>query len=124
METETKQNLKAVGFNDEQTHCDKCGRVELRGTVIVADDEHNEMGRYGTTCASHILGVKVTRRDALSREASRRHAVVHQLTQARRELQAGRMDWARMYVTELDKFYTLHRADELAAMDELRKAVA
>jgi hypothetical protein len=121
---ETGTNLKAVGFNDEQTTCDQCGRLELRGTVIVADHDGNEVGRYGTTCAGHVLGVKVTRREAVSREAYRRQCVVHEIQQARRAVKDGRMDWARMHVAELDRFHVLHRADELAAMAELRQAVA
>ena len=46
---------RILGITDEQTTCDACGRVELRSTVILAD-ENGEYGRYGSSCAARILG--------------------------------------------------------------------
>lgn len=123
METETT-SLKAVGMNDEQTQCDACGREELRGTVIVADQDGMEVGRYGTTCASRVLGVKVTRADAVSQESARRRGVANEIGAARTALAKGDLAWVAEHLRELDRFHFVHRADELAAVAELRKAVA
>lgn len=106
-------------MNDEQTTCDACGRMELRGTVIVADQDANEVGRYGTTCVSKLLGVKLTRRDAVNREAVRRQAVVHLIRQARYAASQGDAPAVSMNLRELDRFYVLHRADEQRAVAEL-----
>lgn len=120
-------NLKAVGFNDEQTECDACGRMELKGTVIIAEDGA-EIGRYGTTCASRILAPKgdrkITRSDALKIEMGRRQAVVHILQLAQHELKQGRPELTRVHLTELDRYYILHRADEQRFYDKLRAAIA
>ena len=56
--------LHIIGTTDEQTECDLCGRVELRCTVILADADGSEAGRYGTTCASRLIGTKITASDA------------------------------------------------------------
>lgn len=101
--------LRAAGMNDEQTECDACGREELRGTVIVVDEDGNEVGRYGTTCASRVLGVKVTRSEVVSIEASRRQAVVHTLRQAMNADTDRARAW---WLGEVARYYTLHRADE------------
>lgn len=45
---------KIVGITDEQTACDECGRIELRSTVILAQDGA-EIGRYGSSCAGKVL---------------------------------------------------------------------
>lgn len=118
MNTDTlTATLTAAGMNDEQTECDACGRMELRGTVIVVNEDGEEHGRYGTTCASRILGVKVTRNDAVKIEAGRRQAVVNTLRQAiAAEDDAARAWW----LNEITKFYVMHRADERRVYAEQR----
>ena len=37
--------LHIMGMTDEQTECDRCGRLELRCTVILADADGIEAGR-------------------------------------------------------------------------------
>lgn len=121
---ETSTELRAAGMNDEQTTCDACGREELRGTVIVADQDGMEVGRYGTTCASRVLGVKLTRNDAVKRENLRRQGVAREVGAARKALAAGDLPLAAMHVRDLQRFHFLHRADELQALSDLQAAVA
>ena len=105
----TTTNLRAAGTNDEQTHCDKCGKLELRGTVIVVDQDNNEVGRYGTTCASKVLGEKVTRAQVNMVEMARRQAVTHLLLAAK-----NGNDGVRAYsLGQIKRHYILTRADEV-----------
>lgn len=120
---ETTANLRPAGMNDEQTECDACGRMELRGTVVVVDEDGNEVGRYGTTCASRVLGVKWTRTQVNTVEMGRRQAVVNTIQQARKSLAQGDAAAAAWWLREL-RFYSIHRADEVAAVAALREAVA
>ena len=62
-------NLYIKGTSNEQTECDRCGKVEIRCTVIVCDEDGVEVGRYGTACVSKVIGFKVTAAEA--RTASR-----------------------------------------------------
>lgn len=67
-------NLTIQGVTDEQTVCDRCGKVELRRTCIVVDTVAGvEVGRYGTSCVSRVLGRKVNAALADSIERMRRH---------------------------------------------------
>lgn len=104
--------LHAVGFNDEQTQCDRCGRVELRGTVILADDDGNEVARMGTSCASKRLGVKVTRDIALRKESVRRSYVLAELREARDLIEQGRFAYAAQRLGDARR-QGLHRTDEV-----------
>lgn len=85
----TTNELRVLGTNDEQTECDKCGRMELRGTVVIADMDGAEIGRYGTTCAGRILGYSITRHDATNAEAYRRQNIAHELRAALKAHKAG-----------------------------------
>jgi hypothetical protein len=67
-------NLVIQGVTDEQTTCDRCGKVELHRTCIVFNTGAGvEVGRYGTSCVSQILGRKITAKNADSIELVRRH---------------------------------------------------
>lgn len=104
-------SLRVAGFNDEQTQCDRCGKLELRGTVILVDPDGVEVGRFGTTCAGREIGngQRVTRSDALNLEAYRRQCVSHLLRQAMNADTHSRRAW---WLGECVKFHTLHRVDE------------
>jgi hypothetical protein len=116
-----KGTLRQVGFNDEQSHCDLCGKPELRGTVILAA-EGVEVGRYGTTCASKILQAdnpnakKVTRSGALAKEVDRRQRVTGTLRKVAKCLEENDTAIAQWHIHSLrqDPLAVLHRADELA----------
>jgi Pyruvate/2-oxoacid:ferredoxin oxidoreductase gamma subunit len=47
--------LHILGTSDEQTVCDMCGRMELKLTVIIADEDNEITGRYGTSCVDIVL---------------------------------------------------------------------
>jgi hypothetical protein len=119
----TSTDLRVIGMNDEQTTCDKCGKVELRGTVIIVDPDGNEIGRYGTTCATLVLGngQKVTRDSALSIERNRRYEVCWLLRAARKCVAAGDMARAMWYLKDARR-YGLHRADEVALAEKIETA--
>jgi hypothetical protein len=114
--------LRAIGFNDEQDHCDRCGKPELKGTVILADEDNTEAGRYGTSCAAKIIaestGVKVTvtRNDALRTERNRRDTVMNYLRKASAALADNDPAIAQWFIWDMrrDAVAVPHRADELA----------
>ena len=94
----TNANLRPVGFTTEHTECDRCGKPELRGTVVMANEDGEIVAYYGTTCASKELGSKITRADALGNEAARRSEVLRELQLASRATGAQRamyLDGAR-----------------------------
>ncbi len=107
--------LRVLGCNDEQTICDACGKIELRKTVILCDNDGTEVGRYGTTCASRKLGVKVTANTANLTEFARRQDVVSDIRAARKALAEGRFDWAAMYARDARR-RGVHRPDEIEAL--------
>lgn len=67
---------RIIGITDEQTECDACGRVELKRTVVLADSDGVEAGRYGTTCASKIVGRPLTAAHVDNIEAVRRSNMI------------------------------------------------
>lgn len=114
--------LHAVGFNDEQTQCDRCGRVELRGTVILADDDGNEVSRMGTSCASKAIGVKVTRDVAQRKESVRRSYVMAELRETRDLLEQGRFAYAAQRLADARR-QGLHRTDEVRWAGQFTQAI-
>jgi hypothetical protein len=54
---------RAKGFTDDVTECERCGKVELKGTVrmVAVDTDGNEDGEQymGTDCAARMTGRKV-----------------------------------------------------------------
>ena len=45
--------MRVLGFTDEVTYCDLCGKMELKGTYVIETD-NGEIQHYGSTCASKI----------------------------------------------------------------------
>lgn len=118
----TESAAQMIGFNSEVTECDKCGRMELRGTVILANEE-GEYARMGTTCASRELGIKVTRQDALNREAWRAQNVRSELVMALRAIESSDLPAAQMYLDGAEKFGII-KVSEKRAADKVRTALA
>jgi len=58
--TATRIEYRFIGTTDEQTECGRCGKVELRSTVILAtldaDGNADEVVYFGSTCAAKALG--------------------------------------------------------------------
>jgi hypothetical protein len=46
--------FKILGCNDEQTTCDKCGKTNLKKTVVLDSDQFGIV-RYGVDCAALSL---------------------------------------------------------------------
>lgn len=80
-----------LGITDECTTCELCGRVELKSTVIIGEDGV-ETGRYGSSCASKILGRKITAKAARNVEAVRRSNLSEEMRNARKAKDAGDME--------------------------------
>jgi len=110
--TPPPQRLHAIGFNDEQTDCDSCGRKELRGTVVLADDDGVEVARMGTVCAGKTLGRSVSREDATRMERHRRAEVARMLDAGKNDLERGHLAAAQMEVSDARR-RGLHRPHEL-----------
>lgn len=118
----TNTGLRALGMSNDVTECDNCGRMELRGTVIVVNVDGEEVGRYGTTCASRIVGHKITRQDAISAEAYRRSMIGGELRRAVRAESAGDIPTMRMYLDGARKIGAV-RDDEKALIKRLEGVV-
>lgn len=112
--TET-QTIRPVGFTTEHVECDRCGREELRGTVVMANEDGEVIAHWGTTCASRVIGRKVTRADALATEARRRTQVLAELRAAHRTTDQATRD---MHVAEARRIGIV-RADEVAFIAKL-----
>lgn len=46
--------MKLLGFTEEITQCDLCGKIELKGTYAI-ELESGETVYYGTTCGAKAL---------------------------------------------------------------------
>lgn len=42
-------NFKILGFSEDFTSCDRCGKMELKGTYAIST-EHGELFRLGSSC--------------------------------------------------------------------------
>jgi hypothetical protein len=73
------EEFRFVGVTDERTACERCGRVELKRTIMLhrcVDGEPEELVYYGVDCAAKVLGrtKKAVLDDAVSAEVERRIA--------------------------------------------------
>ena len=112
--------LHIMGMTDEQTECDRCGRMELRCTVILADADGIEAGRYGTTCASKVVGRSITAQSARLAESCRRGRVSADLNAAEMEEDPALIAW---WVREIER-HGVHRPDEVRRVELLRGVAA
>lgn len=111
----TTATSRVIGITDEQTACDRCGKIDLRATVIVGDEDGAELGRYGTSCVARVMGMtsRYTLRNARAREAARRQYVMDDLKSAARALAAGDVASMLMYIRDARRTGVI-RADEKA----------
>lgn len=58
----TTPKFRYIGTTDECVECQKCGKVDLKSTIVLAvlDAEGNEedITYYGSTCAARALGIR------------------------------------------------------------------
>lgn len=90
---------RVKGTTDEVTDCELCGKVELRGTVMLAplDDDGNEGGEvsyFGTSCAAKAAGwtvkdVRVGIKRAADEERERKQAAREAVRQAEQKFLAN-----------------------------------
>jgi hypothetical protein len=61
--------FRYIGTTDERTECDRCGKVDLKSTVIIAtldaDGNDEAVVYYGSTCAARALSIRGGGRAAL-----------------------------------------------------------
>lgn len=80
-----------LGVTDESTECEKCGKTELRSTVLLLplDEEGNpeaEPVYFGSTCAARALAVKGGGRAVLNMARGAHHQTLQDAASARRRL--------------------------------------
>lgn len=60
--TNTTPRFRYIGVTDECVECQKCGKVDLRSTVVLAvldvDGNTENVTYYGSTCAARALAVR------------------------------------------------------------------
>lgn len=86
----TTPTFRYLGTTDESTECERCGKTELRSTVVLAllDADGNPDGDpvyYGSTCAARALGAKSGRAVLQSARAAH-HDTLTAASDARRML--------------------------------------
>lgn len=64
--------MKVLGYTDEITACDCCGKSNLRGTFAIATDAGDTL-HYGSVCVNRVYGNK--RGDSIKTEATKIAAV-------------------------------------------------
>lgn len=122
MVTTDTANLVIQGVTDEQTTCDRCGKIELHRTCIVFDTAAGvEVGRYGTSCVSHILGRKVTGRNADHIELVRRHNLHNAKLMLTRGIKAGNENMVTLATEDIARYW-IKGADAMAELIAATKA--
>lgn len=111
---------RIIGVTDEQTECDACGRMELKRTVILADADGIEAGRYGTTCASRLVGRPLTAAHVDNIEAVRRSNMIDTLRSAKRSFEAGGHGVNRAIMTINAARPDMIRPDEIELADRIK----
>jgi hypothetical protein len=61
------RNLTALGWTEEVTACDCCGKSELSGTMALECQEAGEVVYYGSVCAKRNTGRKTLQSEATAR---------------------------------------------------------
>ena len=87
----TTPAYRYLGVTDDCTECEKCGKIELRSTVVLMplDADGNPEGEpvyYGSTCAARALAVRGGGRAVLQRARYGHHETLTAAEDARRML--------------------------------------
>lgn len=56
MKTIIEKTFRVLGFTEEVTDCDCCGRSDLKGTIVLENIETGSIGYFGSVCGSKIAG--------------------------------------------------------------------
>lgn len=89
----TAPAFRYLGVTDESTTCEKCGKPQLKSTVMIIplDADGNDDGEplyYGSTCAARALGVRGGGKAVLSAAYGARLRTLMNAHDARRMLRA------------------------------------
>ena len=88
--TATIPAFRYIGITDECVECQKCGRNELRSTVVLAvldaDGNTEDVTYYGSTCAARALGIRGGGRAVLQSARWAHHTTIENAKDARRML--------------------------------------
>lgn len=90
---EAPARWRYIGTTDESTECEKCGKTELRSTVMIVplDVDGNDEGDpvyFGSTCAARALGVRGGGKAVLAAANGARLQTLMNAHDARRMLRA------------------------------------
>jgi hypothetical protein len=136
--TTTPTRFRYLGITDECVVCQRCGRTELRSTVVLAvlDEDGNteDVTYYGSSCAARVLGEQAGGREVLQ---AARNATVATLRAAlaaheRAELHSrfagfnddGVLVWTRPAVLQSAAAGVQTAVDRVAAIHALAGPVA
>jgi len=135
--------LIVLGISDEHLKCDRCGRIELKKTIVVQDTETGNINYYGSECASMVMGFDAKEINKQARKAKKESDKESAKGEAKRKgeiikLMTPAHDWADKqprYIAECEKrevirskqkelgfaeFLKQHKA-ALAKMEEVNK---
>lgn len=114
---------RVKGTTDDVTTCELCGKVELKGTVMLAplDADGNEGGEvsyFGTSCAAKAAGWTVREvRAGIKRAADEKR----EREQARRDMvRAAEQEFLRGWYLEHHGTPDLHEAAKRAGLSPVR----
>ena len=62
------KRYKILGINDDQEHCDLCGKKHLKRVVWIEDQETFQVFATGTTCAAKLQKISVKDQKALEKQ--------------------------------------------------------
>jgi hypothetical protein len=62
------KRYKILGINDDQEHCDLCGKKHLKQVVWIEDQESFQVFATGTTCAAKLQKISVKDQKALEKQ--------------------------------------------------------
>lgn len=108
-QTRTPENYRIKGTTDDVTTCDRCGKPELKGTVVLealdADGNGDGIVYFGSTCAGRVFGRKGA---YVRRDAEVVQSLLDEAEAARREIR----DYYGQFATEREavaEYYRLNR---------------
>lgn len=114
----TAPRFRYIGTTDERTECDRCGKVDLKSTVIIAtldaDGNDDAVVYYGSTCAARALSIKGGGRAALDFARFAHQQLITEAAAARATLDSYGLDVTgnskAAIFAAANRYATIHRA--------------
>lgn len=72
------QTFRIIGYTDFRNECDCCGKTDLKGTYVMADEFDNEL-YFGVTCGAKVAGISTKEFKAEATEIKKRVKLTDQL---------------------------------------------